>query len=134
MRHLYNHWMNEAVKDYTPSGKIKRPSYSLVANWVKESWDAIDPNMIMRSFKCCGVSNAMDGSEDGLIFNFNKVQKVNNTGRGIEEEDESHEESSDGDYETDDNSEYSSDSSDSECSDDDYYDRNEEHNVLQDWN
>lgn len=133
MRHLYNHWMNEASKDYTPSGKIKRPSYSLVANWVKESWDSIDPNMIMRSFKCCGVSNVMDGSEDGLIFNFNKVQKVNNTGRGIEEEDESHEESSDSDYETDDNSEYSSDGSDSECSDDDYYKRNEECNVLQDW-
>lgn len=130
MRHLYNHWMNETVKDYTPSGKIKRPSYSLVANWVKASWDAIDPNMIMRSFKCCGVSNAMDGSEDGLISNFNKVQNVNNTGRGIEEEDESYEGSSDSDYETDDNSEYSSDGSNSECSDCDYYERNEERNVL----
>ena len=74
-------------KDYTPSRKIKRLSYSLVANWVKESWDAIDPNMIMRSFKCCDISNAIDGTEDNLIFDFNKVQKVNNTGRGIEEED-----------------------------------------------
>ena len=134
MRHLYNHWMNEADKDYTPSGKIKRPSYSLVANWVKESWDAIDSTMIMRSFKCCGVSNAMNGTEDGLIFDFNKVQKVNNKGRGIEEKDESNEESSDSDHETDDNSEDESDDSDSECeSDDGYYTRNEEHNVLQDW-
>src|SRR5438105_3267442 len=73
MRHKYNHWMNEAIKEYTPSGKIKRPSYSLVANWVKESWDAIDTNIIMRSFKCCGVSNAINGSEDGLIFNINKI-------------------------------------------------------------
>ncbi|GBB94126.1 hypothetical protein RclHR1_00230004 [Rhizophagus clarus] len=81
----------------------------------------------MRSFKCCGVSNAIDGTEDGLIFDFNKVQKVNNKGRGIEEEDESNEESSDSDYETDDNSEDESDDSDSECeSDDDYYKRNEE--------
>ena len=140
MRHLYNHWMNEADKDYTPSGKIKRPSYSLVANWVKESWDAIDPTMIMRSFKCCGVSNAMDGTEDGLIFDFNKVQKVNNKGRGIEEDEsneESSEESSDSNYETDDNksddSDSESDGSDRE-SDDDYYKRNEEYNVLQDWN
>jgi len=126
--------MNEADKDYTPSGKIKRPSYSLVANWVKESWDAIDPTMIMRSFKCCGVSNAMNGTEDGLIFDFNKVQKVNNKGRGIEEKDESNEESSDSDHETDDNNEDESDDSDSECeSDDGYYTRNEEHNVLQDW-
>ena len=45
--------MNEAIKEYTPSGRIKKPSYSLVANWVKDSWDAIDPNMIKRSFKCC---------------------------------------------------------------------------------
>ena len=29
--------MNEAIKEYIPSGKIKRPSYLLVANWVKES-------------------------------------------------------------------------------------------------
>jgi hypothetical protein len=37
VRNLYNHWMLEAIKEYTPSGKIKRPSYSLVAIWVKES-------------------------------------------------------------------------------------------------
>ena len=48
MRCYYNEWMNEAIKEYTPSGRIKKPSYSLVANWVKDSWDAIDPNMIKR--------------------------------------------------------------------------------------
>ena len=70
--------MSEAIKDYTPSGKIKRPSYSLVANWVKEGWDAIDINMIRRSFKCCGISNATDGTEDTLIFDFNRLEdKVN---------------------------------------------------------
>jgi len=53
--------MNEAIKEYTPSGRIKKPSYSLVANWVKDSWDAIDPNMIKRSFKCCGLSNDING-------------------------------------------------------------------------
>ncbi|CAB4400170.1 unnamed protein product [Rhizophagus irregularis] len=30
--HLYDHWINKAIKVYTPLGKIKRPSYSLVAN------------------------------------------------------------------------------------------------------
>ena len=89
----------------------------------------------MHSFKYCGVSNAIDETEDGLIFNFNKVQKINNKGREIEEDDESHEESSDSDYETDDSNEDRSDDSDSECeSDNNYYKRNEEHNVLQDWN
>ena len=53
--------MNEEIKDYISSGKIRRPSYSLVANWVKESWDAVGSNMIKRSFKCCGVLNAVNG-------------------------------------------------------------------------
>ena len=62
--------MCEAIKDYTPSGKIKRPSYSLVAKWVKEGWDDIDINMIRRSFKCCGILNTTNGTEDNLIFDF----------------------------------------------------------------
>jgi hypothetical protein len=68
VRNLYNHWMSEAIKEYTPSGKIKRPSYSLVATWIKESWEAMDIDMIRRSFKCCGISNNMNGSEE--YFNF----------------------------------------------------------------
>jgi len=111
MRHHYNHWMNEEIKEYTSTGKIKRPSYSLVATWVKESWDAVDINIIRRSFKCCGISNAINGSEDSLIFDFNKVQNINNRERGIEEDGKNHDESSDSDYELDDNSKSDS----SEC-------------------
>jgi hypothetical protein len=55
--------MNEAVKEYIATGKIKKQSYLFVANWVKESWDTIDINMIKHSFKCCGVSNAIDGQK-----------------------------------------------------------------------
>src|SRR5436305_945314 len=115
--------MNEAIKEYTPTGKIKRPSYSVVANWVKENWDAIDPNMIRRSFKCCGVSNAMDGSEDGLIFDLSKIANINNPERGVEEED---------DNDNDNNKENDSDC-ESEDSELEYYERNEECNVIQDW-
>jgi hypothetical protein len=81
--------MCEAIKDYTLSRKIKRPSYSLVARWVKESWDAIDINMIRWSFKCCGVSNATDGTEDNLIFDFDRLEsKISrkDPGREIEGE------------------------------------------------
>ena len=116
--------MNDAIKEQTPSGKIKRPSYLLVANWVKESWDAIDPNMIKRSFKCCGISNDINGSEDDLIFDLSKVENVNNPRRGVEEENEEE----DDDNNTDEDSEYKS--NDSELN---YYERNEERNVIQDW-
>ena len=81
--------MDEAIKEYTPSGKIKRPSYSLVANWVKEAWDNIEPAMIQKSFKCCGISIELNGSKDNLIFDFEKVSGDKDRGIGIEEEGES---------------------------------------------
>jgi len=89
VRHAYNQWMDEAIKEYTPSGKIKRPSYSLVANWVKEAWDNIEPAMIRKSFKCCGISIELNGSKDNLIFDFEKVSGDKDRGIGIEEEGES---------------------------------------------
>jgi DDE superfamily endonuclease len=125
VRNLYNHWMSEAIKDYTLSGKIKRPSYSLVANWVKESWEAMDTNMIKRSFKCCGVSNNVNGSEDVLIFDFNKVNK-DNFGREVEENNEE-----DNDNEDDDDN---NESNGEESDEDTYYQRNEEEIIIQDWN
>src|SRR5688572_10661745 len=100
--------MGEAIKEYTPSGKIKRPSYSLVANWIKEAWDKIDPIMIQRSFKCCGVSTEVDGSEDHSIFDFEKVSGKRSEGIGVEEEGE--------------DNEILDDDSDSEC---EYYENEE---------
>src|SRR5215204_3775835 len=122
MQNLYNQWMDETIKKYTSSDKIKRPSYSLVVNWVKESWNSIDINMIKHSFKCCGISNASDRSEDNLIFDLTKVKDVNNLRRGIEEENE-------------DNKDNSNDNDNSEReTEEDYYERNEELNIIQDWN
>ena len=73
IRHQYNVWMAEAVKDLTPSGNIKKPLYETIVRWIKVSWDAIDINMIKKSFKCCGISNKRDGSEDSLIFDYDSV-------------------------------------------------------------
>src|ERR1043165_1275890 len=111
--------MNEAIKKYTLSKRIKKPSYSLVVNWVKDSWDVIDPNMIKRSFKCCGISNDINRLEDDLIFDLSKLENVNNQNRGVEEENE--------------NNITDEEESESEESEDDYYERNKERNVVQDW-
>lgn len=73
MRRNYNEWMAESVKELTPAGKIKRPSYETVVDWVKMSWNAVDTSLIQRSFKCCGISNNRDGSEDGLIFDYDRL-------------------------------------------------------------
>ena len=126
----YNDWMNEAIKEYTPSEKIKRPSYSLVINWIKESQDAIDPNMINHSFKCCGVSNAINGMKDGLIFDFNKVEDIINQKRGIEED----EEQNDSENESDDDGNENELENDNNENENDYYKSNKDCNVIQNWN
>ncbi|GES88802.1 pogo transposable element with KRAB domain [Rhizophagus clarus] len=46
MRRRYNEWIAETIKDLTPTGIIKRPTYETVAHWVKDSWEAVDVNLI----------------------------------------------------------------------------------------
>ena len=124
--------MNEAVKEYTSSGKIRRPSYSLVATWIKESWESIDINMIRRSFKCCGVSNDINRSEDTLIFDFDKANGGNTQGEIVH--DSEGKESKEGEEsEKEGNEREEGDENDDEI-DLDYYRKNEVQVVIQDWN
>src|SRR5690242_5977392 len=76
--------MMEEIKELIPTGKLKRPSYETVANWVKDSWNAVDVNLIRRSFKCCGVSNNRDGSEDDWIFNYDHLGQTDRLNDGVE--------------------------------------------------
>ncbi|CAG8584124.1 23686_t:CDS:2 [Gigaspora rosea] len=65
--------MSEEIHELTPAKRIKKPSYALLAEWVKRAWEALDPNLIRRSFKCCGISVASDGSEDEWIFDYDRL-------------------------------------------------------------
>ncbi|KAL5009108.1 hypothetical protein ScPMuIL_014689, partial [Solemya velum] len=38
------------------------------SSWVKNAWDSIKPEMVVKSFKKCGISNAMDGTEDDMLY------------------------------------------------------------------
>jgi hypothetical protein len=72
--------MTNEVHELTSSGRIKKPSYSLVCSWVKDAWEKIDTSLIRRSFKCCGISVKTDGSEDDIIFDYDSLMadKENN--------------------------------------------------------
>ena len=54
--------------EYTPAGKKKAPSRNTVLRWVKQAWCDIPEDMVRRSFKTCGISNALDGTEDDAIY------------------------------------------------------------------
>ena len=47
---------------------MKIPSRQNVIDWMSTAWDSIDADIIIRSFLRCGISNAVDGSEDDEIW------------------------------------------------------------------
>jgi hypothetical protein len=115
MRKNYNDWMSESVKELTPAGRIKRPSYETVVNWVNRSWDAIDVSLIQQSFKCCGISNKRDGTEDDWIFDYERLKQVKSSDEV---------EILDNDNENDEGNNIN----------DDHYDKEEERDYGNDWN
>ena len=47
---------------------MKRPSISNVCEWVKNSWQPVKSETIVKSLKKCGISNALDGIEDDILY------------------------------------------------------------------
>jgi hypothetical protein len=119
--YYYNKWINFKIHELTPAGRIKRPSYATVAKWVKKSWDEVDVSLIRRSFKCCRISIARDGSEDNLMFDYDSLlNNIKKKKSGHDKVRDINDFSSD----SDDDSYRNSDSSDSDDSDSDSGDNN----------
>ena len=53
---------------YTRSGKKRAPSKELLLLWVNKAWQEIPAELVIRSFKSCGISNALDGTEDDAVY------------------------------------------------------------------
>ena len=43
-------------------------SASQIAHWVARAWEKIPGAMIEKSFKKCCISNALDGTDDDLLW------------------------------------------------------------------
>lgn len=82
-RNFYCKWMSAGNHTYTPGGKMRRPSSLQITQWIEKSWDAVKIDTITHSFKKCGISNSMDGSEDDELWN-----NANNANDEVLEEDE----------------------------------------------
>ena len=61
-------WMSTEDKSLTKAGNLKKVDVQTIAQWVKDAWSEISSEMIIRSFKKCCISNAMDGSEDHFVY------------------------------------------------------------------
>jgi hypothetical protein len=67
LREEWSKWIIH-TKLLTKSGNIKKPSLYQVCEWVKHAWDSVKTESVIYSFKKCGISNDMDGNEDGILY------------------------------------------------------------------
>lgn len=68
LRGNWSNWMIEGEKQFTKGGAMKAPSLEIITGWIKQSWDDVSLSTVERSFKKCCISNALDGTEDDLIW------------------------------------------------------------------
>ena len=88
----YLSWMATGPFEFTPTGKKKASSRNQILCWIKQSWNEIPEEMVSRSFKTYGISNALDGTEDDAIYE-EEMPEID----GEEEEEEDMEEEFDTD-------------------------------------
>ncbi|CAM9728479.1 unnamed protein product, partial [Pylaiella littoralis] len=64
LRGMYTAHTAKAVTD-PKTGKLKPPGRGQVSTWCKEAWAQITPDLVKTTcFKICGLTLALDGSED----------------------------------------------------------------------
>ena len=78
MHEEWTKWIEAPTHHITPAGRVKRPSNSNVYEWVKNSWQRVKSEIIVKSLKKCGISNALDGSEDDTLFEESDASSENN--------------------------------------------------------
>ena len=47
---------------------MRKPTLLDVCTWVNDSWEELDPQIIVRAFKKCSISNVLDGTEDDELW------------------------------------------------------------------
>ena len=66
-RQLYNDWMATGGRFFTAAGNMRAPDKLLCLQWVKKAWESVATEVIINSFKLCGISVETDSMEDGLV-------------------------------------------------------------------
>ncbi|CAG8610056.1 13056_t:CDS:2, partial [Cetraspora pellucida] len=44
--HYYNDWLDNGIITYTKTGRIQCPAYNLVTQWILQTWNNTDSNLI----------------------------------------------------------------------------------------
>ena len=68
VREEWNNWMLNGEKSFTKGGTMRAASLDVLCEFVIKAWGNVKKESVVKSFKKCGISNAMDGTEDELLY------------------------------------------------------------------
>ena len=68
IRACYNDWMMNGKKTYTKGRNMRAATLPTLCEWILKAWEELDITMIVKSFKKCGISNNLDGTEDDMLW------------------------------------------------------------------
>ena len=68
LQRRWNKWVLDGKHSFTPAGCIRKPYLQLICIWIFESWAAISPTTVRRSFLKCCITNAIDRTENDILW------------------------------------------------------------------
>lgn len=75
-RQFYNDWMVHGEKSFTKGNNMRAPTIDDYLQWVVDAWEQLPKQLIVDSFKGCGLTTALDGSEDDEIHCFKSHRPI----------------------------------------------------------
>ena len=61
----YDEWLEtEGIQNETASRGLRPSSYKVIVQWILDAWQKLPFELIRHSFTSCGLTTALDGSED----------------------------------------------------------------------
>ena len=68
LQQRWDAWMCGSDHTYTNQGGMRKPELYIICSWIKDAWEELGPEIIIRTFKKCCISNALDESEDDVLW------------------------------------------------------------------
>ena len=68
LREQWNQWMIDGEKTFTEKGNMRAVPLETLCGFILKAWDMVKTDSIVKAFKKCSISNAMDGTEDDCLW------------------------------------------------------------------
>lgn len=68
LQRRWNMWYASGTHSFTKGGRMRKPELEEICQWIVDAWQELEPQIIVHSFKKCCISNALDGSEDDILW------------------------------------------------------------------